>query len=220
MSHFTPRRKHLAGVAGLILLAFPLAACGDDDGGSEGGSDSAPQALAAIPALKGETTAVKLDTGFTDALGTLKLTPGVFGTAKLTDGSLVFPITGGNVSVYTPGEVENYVVGQIQHEGSGFTLTAGGTEVAIGNFNVDPGISKVYGDVSVNGEVAATSVDIFDLDGRTLMPLAMEGSNAVLEGTKVLLTDTAAGLLGSTFDTDAVAGGLLIGVAKITVNTK
>lgn len=220
MSHFTPRRKHLAGVAGLILLAFPLAACGDEGepvGASAGG---APEAVATIDALKGETTAVKLDTGFTDALGTLGLTPGVFGTGALTDGSLVFPITGGNVSVFTPGEVPNYVVGQIQHEGSGFTLSAGGTEVAIGNFNVDPGVSKVYGDVSVNGEVAATSVDIFDLDGRTLMPLKPEGNTAILEGTKVLLSDTAAGLLGSTFDTDAVAGGLLIGVAKITVLTK
>lgn len=221
MSYITSRRKHLAGVAGLILLAFPLAACGDDGGGEEESSSvSAPKPVAVIDELTGESTAVKLDTGFTDALGTLGLTPGVFGDAELVDGSLIFPITGGNVSVFKQGEVPNYVVGQIQHEESGLTLTAGGTEVAIGNFNVDPGVSKVYGDVAVNGKPAATSVVIFDLNGSTLKPLKSEGDKAILEGTKVLLSETAAGLLGSTFKTDAVKGGLLIGVATITVLTK
>ena len=102
-----------------------------------------------MEALSGETTAIKLDQGFVDALGQLKLTPGTTGGGKLTkDGSLVFPITGGNVTVFTPGEVSPYVIGQIQHEGSGLTLTSGGTTVRLSNFNVDPGVSRVYGDVA------------------------------------------------------------------------
>ncbi len=209
-------RKSIAGLAGLLLVALPLSACGEDEG-EGGGSASAPEEVAVIEELTGKTTAVKLDAGFAKALQTLKLTPGVTGTAKLTDGSLVFPITGGNVSVFEPGSVPNYVVGQIQHEGSGLSLTAGGTEVAIGNFNVDPGISKVYGDVLVNGETAATSVTIFELDGRTLQPLQTGGGTATLEGTEVLISETAAGLLNKVFKTDAVKAGLLVGVAKITV---
>ena len=45
-----------------------------------------------------------------------KLTPGLVGDAQLTDaGELRFPITGGNVTIFTPGEVSPYVVGQIHH---------------------------------------------------------------------------------------------------------
>ena len=56
--------------------------------------------VAEIPSLTGRTTAVALDAGFVEALGTLKLTPGTVGDAELTKaGSLVFPITGGNVEV-------------------------------------------------------------------------------------------------------------------------
>lgn len=209
--------RKIAGAAGLVLLAVPLAACSDD---AEGSTSSKPEPVAVVEDVKGKTTAVKLDSGFTDALSTLGLEAGVVGTAKLTDGSLVFPISGGNVSVFEPGSVPNYVVGQLQHEGSGFTLTAGDTEVTIGNLNVDPGVSRVYGDVLLNGEPVVSSVYIFRLDGRTLQPLASDGSTAVLEGTKVFVSDVAAGLLNDTFGTDAVTDELLVGVAKITVNTQ
>jgi hypothetical protein len=214
----TPKRL-AAGVATAALLVFPLSAC-QSSNADEAGSSSAPKAVAVVESISGDTTAIKLDKGFTDALTSLKLTPGVTGTAKLTDGSLVFPITGGNVTVFKPGEVSPYVVGQVQHEGSGLSLAAGDTTVELTNLNVDPTISKVYGDVTVNGEVAATSVHLFELDGRTLKPLQTKGSKAILEGTKVMISGTAAPLLNKTFNTDAVKTGLLVGIAKITVETK
>ncbi len=215
---FAPSRhkRVLTGFAVAALVALPLTACSDDSGDQA----KKPQPVAAIEALQGETTAVKLDQGFTDALTSLSLTPGVAGSAKLTDGSLVFPITGGNVSVFEPGSVPNYVVGQIQHEGSGFTLTAGDTEVTVGNLNVDPGVSVVYGDVLVNGDLAVSSVPIFDLNGNTLQPLETKGSTAILQGSEVKISAAAAGLLNDTFKTDAVKAGLLVGVATITVDTE
>ena len=141
-------------------------------------------------------------------------------TPTLQDGSLIFPITGGNVSVFEPGSVPNYVVGQIQHEGSGLSLTAGGTTVELTNFNVDPGVSRVYGDVAVNGETAVTSAFLFNLNGSTLKPLEAKGDTAILQGTQVEISDVAAPLLNDTFKTDAVKPGLLVGIATITVNTK
>jgi hypothetical protein len=214
-------RKFVAGLALAVAAAFPLAACSsssDSDGGSA--SASAPKALAHIAALTGESTAVKLDKGFTDALTSLKLTPGIVGTAKLTDGSLVFPITGGNVTYFKPGTVSPYVIGQIQHEGSGFSLEAGGTKVEITNLNVDPGESRVYGDVSVNGKIAAANAYVLTLNGTTLEPLKSEGDTAILTGTKVFVSPVAAGLLNQVFKTDAVTKDLLVGIATITVNTK
>lgn len=215
----TPKRK-IAAMASLALLALPLAACSDDSSASTGSSSSAPKPVAALDAIPGGSTAIALDKGFTDALTSLKLAPGVLGTAKLVDGSLVFPITGGNVTIFKPGAVSPYVIGQVQHIGSGLSLTAGGTEVDLTNLNVDPGVSRVYGDVSVNGKIAAQSAFLFQLDGRTLKPLQTEGTNAILEGTKVEISDVAAGLLNQTFNTDAVKKGLLVGIAKITVATK
>jgi hypothetical protein len=217
-----------AGLAAAAALSISLAACssGSDSGSSSSSSSSSSTApkpakpLASIDALTGKDTAIALDKGFTDALTALKLTPGVVGTAKLTGGSLVFPITGGNVTYYKPGTASPYVIGQIQHTGSGLSLAAGGTKVQLLNLNVDPGVSRVYGDVVVNGKVAAQSAYLFKLDGRTLKPLQAAGSTAILEGTKVEISDVAAPLLNKTFKTDAVKPGLLVGIAKITVNTK
>jgi hypothetical protein len=217
-------RRTIAAIALIATTGLSAAACGSSDDSSSSSSSSetkasAPKPVAAIDSLKGNDTQVKLDQGFVDALTSLKLTPGVVGTAKLTDGSLVFPITGGNVTVFKPGTVSPYVIGQIQHEGSGLSLTAGGTKVELTNLNVDPGVSRVYGDVTVNGKVAAASAYLFKLDGRTLKPLATGSGTATLEGTKVEISPVAAPVLNDVFKTDAVKPGLLVGIAKITVNT-
>ncbi|MBD8607091.1 hypothetical protein IFT73_09520 [Aeromicrobium sp. CFBP 8757] len=224
MSTIRSYKKTFAGIAIAAVAALPLAACSSSD--SAGSSSSASESktsiakpVARINALSGEDTAVALDTGFTDALTSLGLTPGVVGDGALEDGSLVFPITGGNVTYFKPGTAKPYVIGQIQHEGSGFSLTAGDTKVEITNLNVDPGASRVYGDVSVNGKTAASSAFIFQLRGATLKPLQTEGDTAILEGTKVYVSPVAASLLNDTFKTDAVTDQLLVGVAKITVNT-
>ncbi len=228
---FTIRtRRGLAALATVGLLAGPLAACSNQDeappaSASSSSSSSAaeaqtpPRPVAAIEALTGQDTQIALDQSFVKALTQLKLTPGVTGDAKLVDGSLVFPITGGNVTVFEPGQVSPYVVGQVQHEGSGLSLSAGGTTVELTNLNVDPGVSRVYGDVTVNGEVAVTSAYLFKLDGSTLKPLQTQGNKAILQGTEVQISDVAAPLLNETFGTDAVKPGLLVGVATITVNT-
>src|SRR3954452_9526179 len=219
----TRTRKAIAAAALVTTASLSVAACGSSDDTSNASATtkaSAPKPVAAIDSLTGETTQITLDQGFVDALTQLKLTPGTVGTAKLASGALIFPITGGNVTVFKPGTVSPYVIGQIQHEGSGLSLSAGGTKVELTNFNVDPGVSRVYGDVTVNGKVAATSAFLFQLDGRTLKPLKTEGSTAILEGTKVEISDVAAPLLNDTFKTDAVTPGLLVGIAKITVNTQ
>jgi hypothetical protein len=111
-------------------------------------------------------------------------------------------------------------VGQIHHDSSGLSLTAGDTVVELNNLNVDPTVSRVYGDVEVGDEVVAKNAYLFTLNGSTLKPLAMEGTDAVLEGTKVFISPDAAPLLNETFGTDAVTPELLVGIAKITVNTQ
>ena len=184
-------------------------------------SSKIPAPAAAIPALSGKDTAVALDSSFTDALTSLGLTPGVIGSATLTDGSVHFPITGGSVVYWSPKSgYRPYVQGIILHNGSGLSLTAGSTTVALTNFTINPGNSELYGDVAVNGTTAVSQAPLFDLHGGTLKPLQVEGDTAILTGTTVHVSSAAADLLNSTFGTTAVKKGLLVGVATITANLK
>lgn len=222
----TRSRKTMAGLAGLLILSIPLAACGEEDSssGGSGSSDSRIDYQAQITDLSqvaGSTTEVKLDPGFLEALTSLKVTPSPFQDAKLDGDTIAFPITGGNVGLFTPGTTPDYVVGQVQHEKSGLNLEAGGTTVTVGNFNVDPQASLVYGDVAVDGTVAATSIAIFRLDGTTLEEpdLAGGGDKVVLTGSGVFLSEGAAGLLNDTFGIEDLSGAVKVGVATITVKT-
>jgi hypothetical protein len=218
--------KTLLTLAATGLAATGLAACGDsnDSGSTTSGSAATssaakPKPVASIPSLSGRSTQVTLDPGFVGALKTLKLAPAPVGSAKIsTAGVASFPITGGTVTYYKPGSIRPFVQGEVDHAGSGLSLTGGGKVVKLTNFVVDPGKSVLTGKVSVDGKVAAPSAPLFFLDGRTLKPLQTKGNTAILEGTTVKLKDEAAQLLNKTFGTDALKGGLVIGVAKITVN--
>jgi hypothetical protein len=217
--------KSLTALAATAALALGATACGGS--GNETTSSSAPtkaetvKPVAEIPALTGKDTAVTLDAGFVEALGALKLTPAPLGTAEISKAGVAsFPITGGNVTYYTPGTESPYVQGEIDHDGSGLSLTGGGKTVELTDFEVDPGRSVLTGKVTVDGQVAAESAPLFFLDGRTLKPLETgDNGTAILEGTTVKLKQEAADLLNQTFGTDALTAGFVIGVAKITVNT-
>lgn len=200
--------KIALSVATATLLVGGLSACTAAD----------PEPVASIASLDGVDTQVTLDQGFVDALDSLGLTPGVTGDATLVDGALHFPITGGNVDYYDPEQsYRPYVQGEIDHDGSGITLTAGDIVVSLSDFRIDPGTSKLYGTVTANGDKVGDDIYIFKLNGTTLKPLQTDADgNAVLEGTKVFISPDAADLLNATFGTDAVTEQLLVGIAKIT----
>lgn len=209
------------------VLSLGVAACGEDEkstSSSSSGTSNSQTAdvkpVAQIDQLTGQTTAVKLDAGFVEALTQLKVKPGIVGDAQLENGSLKFPITGGNVTYYEPGSVSPFVQGLIEHQGSGLSLEAGGKKVELTDFDIDPGKSVLTGDVSVDGKEAVADAPLFFLDGRTLEPLqANEDGTAVLQGTTVKLKKEAADLLNDTFGIDDLQEGLVVGVAKITINT-
>ena len=216
--------------AGLVVAA--LAGCSEPSSSTPAASKDAssssaapapaadPTPVAEIPSLSGVHTQVTLDAGFLKALTSLKLTPGVVGTATLSKaGVLTFPITGGNVKYFDPSKsYRPYVQGEIDHMGSGISLSAGGKKVELTNFVIDPGNnSHLSGDVSLNGKSVVKGANLFRLDGSTLKPLFKDADgNAVLEGTTVYVSDDAAALLDKTFGTTAVTGKLEVGIAKIT----
>jgi hypothetical protein len=227
-STLSPKSLMVAGIA--LSAALGLGACSSGDATASDSSSTSsstqvarPEPIASLPAIPaGGSTAVALDADFVAALGALGLTPATVGDATLADGSVSFPITGGTVTVFDKSSgYRPYVQGTLLHQNSGLSLTAGGTTVELTNFTVDPGTpARLFGDVAVNGQQAAASAPLFDLNGSTLNPISMDAEgNAVLQGTTVELSPEAAELLNSTFGTDALTGGLVIGIATITVPT-
>lgn len=218
------------------LLTATLAACGSNDvstGASPATSSTAaapaptttapatPKVLATVPDMsKGESTTVTLDKQFVQGLTSLKVKPGVVGETKLEDGALIFPITGGMATLYEKGTTgtDPFIVGVIEHEGQGITLTAGGKEVELKNFDVDAGKSEIRTDISVDGKKFQDDVPTFIADGTNLeYPPTTEGNNTILEGTEVKLTATAADALNQVFGIDALTEGFPVGVAKIAI---
>ena len=222
-------KKKGAAVALSAGLALSLAACGEDAEDTTETAQEQPEVeaspVAAIDSLTGVQTQVTLAPEFVEGITGLGLTPGVTGGAKFDGmaGTVAFPITGGNVTYFDPQSgVEPYVQGSIEHFQSGLTLTKGDTEVELSNFVVDPGESMLLGKVLVNGKPFPESgeeVPLFFLDGSTLNPLQVNEADgtAVLEGTTVSLTKTAADALNMVFGTDALTEFFPVGVAEITV---
>lgn len=195
--------KVLAGVAA-IGLAATMTACSS--------SSKSAKPVGQFKTLTGSTTTVVPDPGFMKALTSLKVTPGLVGTAKATSEGFAFPITGGNATIYKKGSVNPYVQGVVDHQGSGLSLTAGGTEVDLTNFVVHPGKnSELTGDVSANGKSVAKGAKLFDLDGSTLKPITLSGGVATLSGTTIYLSTTAAALLNKTYKITALKGGVKTG---------
>ena len=219
--------KTLTALAATAALALGATACGGSDDEATGSTAPANaqsvKPVAEIPSLSGKDTAVTLDAGFVEALGSLKLTPAPVGSAQISKAGVAsFPITGGNVTYYTPGTESPYVQGMIDHDGSGLSLTGAGKKVELTDFEVDPGKSMLTGKVTVDGKVAAESAPLFFLDGRTLKALSVNADQgtATLAGTTVKLKAEAAELLNDTFGIDDLEGGMVIGTSSITVESK
>jgi hypothetical protein len=206
-------------------LTVGLAACGSSSsGGSDGGSGASaaapasvsPTPVATIASLTGVDTAVALDAGTLAALKSLNVAVATTGSATMTTqyGPTVdFPITGGNVTVYTKGQVTPYVQGIIHHNGSGLSFTANGKTLTVDNFDVNPGTSLLTAEVV---EMNNARVPLFNLDGTDLAITKDAQGHAKLDGTKVELTSTAATALNTTFGVTAFKAGMLIGIAHIT----
>lgn len=225
------RSTKIGAVALAGMLSLTLAACGDDEESTDaggGGGATEPVVLAGPIMLNdGVTTSVKLDPAFLQGLTALGVTPGVVGPTELNGDTLVFTITGGQVTLYEKGTKDPFITGLIEHDNNGITLTAGGTTVKLENFDIDPGASILKTDVAVNDKVVAEDVPTFFLDGSTLNypPTDVNGpGTATLKGTTVKLTAEAVGLLNDTFKltgTDkALPEFFPVGVATIVVGTQ
>lgn len=204
------RSKRIASVVigGIVIVS---GACGKSSSEDKSAS-AARDTVTTIPSLSGVGTSVKLDGGTAAALKSLGVAIAPSGSATF-DGAtstITFPITAGYAEIH--GDVNHkpgYIMGSIDHAGSGFTLTAGSTKVELSDFVVDPGNSVLYGTVG-----GTPMVPLLSLDG-TNVKVGTENGNVVLDGTVAKLTDTAAGALNKAFNVNAIKAGTPLGVVHL-----
>lgn len=201
----------LALVGGLATAA--VTGCSGDEPAARG-----PAPLLHLDPLTGTSTSLTLGRPFAEGLRALGIAVAPLGGAALSpEGVATFPVTGGELTCRAPGTADPWVTGAVHHDGSGLSLSKGGTTVALTDLDLDPGASLVTGDVAAGGSTVAEDAPLFLLDGRTLQPLRREGDQAVLDGARVLLTRTSADLLDAAFRTTAAREGALVGVARVSL---
>lgn len=96
---------------------------------------------------------------------------------------LLFPITGGTL--------DDSLVGQIEHEGSGLRFGRDGNTLSLENFVIDTARGGVFGDVSANGALAADNARLFDFSLGNLTAAEITDLNDPRLGLRI--TETAIG---------------------------
>jgi len=209
------RPKSLAVLAIGGTLALAVAACSSTAAAPVASTGSA-DIVTAIPALTGAGTSVVLNAGTATTLKSLGVSIAPAGTATFdaATSTVTFPITSGYVEIhsdlsFTPG----YIIGSIEHDESGLTLSAGSTTVELDNFVVDPGNSMLYG--TVGGK---PGIPLLSLDGTNVKVTKDASGDVVLDGTVAKLTATAAQALDTAFGTTAVKAGLPLGTVHLVAH--
>lgn len=215
------RTTRLASVAVAAGLGLTLAACGSSSKSSTPAAGTTPATAAsadtvtAINHLTGVGTSVQLDPSTAKALSSLGVSVAPFGSATFDSATstVTFPITSGYAEIHSDHSVKpGYIIGSVQHDGSGLTLSGGGKSLTVENFVVDPGNSMLY--ATAGGK---PGIPLLFLDG-TNVHVSMQGSNVVLDGTVAKLTDAAAQTLDSFFGTTAIKGGTPLGTVHLVAS--
>jgi hypothetical protein len=153
----------------------------------------------------GTTLALDADTAkvLTEDLG---LTLGVLKPGKSTDAGLRFPVTPSKLNAKT-------LAGTIKHRG-GISISSGDTKVALRNFHIN-----IDDAPDLTAKVGGTRLSILDLDlsGATI---DVTKKRVKVTGVAATLTQGAADALNGAFGTDALAGGIDIGVADVNAKIK
>jgi len=214
--------KTKASIAALVgALALAGAACGSNSSDKTTGSGASSASsssqskdmVTAIPSLSGVGTSVAIDAGTAGALKSLGVALAPSGNATFDAGTstITFPITSGYAEIHSdPTFKPGYILGSIEHQGSGFTLTAGSTKVELSDFVVDPGNSVLYGTVG-----GSPKVPLLSLDGAAVKVGSDSQGNVTLDGTVAKLTDTAAGALNKAFNVTALKAGIPLGTVHL-----
>jgi hypothetical protein len=162
------------------------------------------------PTLFAGATQVTLSDGFTSAVSSLGVKVGTISPTITSDGSVLFPVTGGVIDL-------SNAAGNIIHSG-GLTLTAGSTRVRLQSFIIDTtGATPVLTGLVVANGALVGRIPLFNLQlpSNFSLPLQVNGPILNLSGVGLSLTSQAASALNSVFSVNAFTAGFNVGTANV-----
>lgn len=214
--------------AAAATIALGAAACGSSSSAdnSSKSASSAPATASSAPAtptptatiakLTGVDTQVTLDAATAGVLKSNGVSVAPVGPATATmAGSntvVAFPITGGHISLFDKSVQANgtpWIQGEIDHSG-GLTFAAGGKEVTVTNFIVDPGKSLL------TAAAGGAQVPLLFLDGTNVAVSKDAAGHVLLDGTVAKLTQQAADALNITFGVSLFKKDIPVGTVHLT----
>ncbi|HMD57167.1 MAG TPA: hypothetical protein VKG82_06815 [Solirubrobacteraceae bacterium] len=200
------RRLSLAAILGAGALA--LGACGSSSHSSSStatGSTSSAVAASAPVAVVGKSTTVTLNPATVQLLSQNGITITAVAPAKATK-VLVFPVTGGHISVTT-------FAGSIEQSG-GITLAHGGRSVQLTNFVLNTESKQI------TAVVGGMRVPIFDLNLAAIRRASGPNGTLLASDIKLVVTEEAASSLDGLLGVTGLKAGQDFGVATITLAIK
>lgn len=162
---------------------------------------AAPTAGAATAKLGGGSTTFALNAGVGKALQDAGVEVGVLKPATAGKRGIAFPISGGAIDPATG-------AGRIDHTG-GLSFAAGGTRVALRNFQI-----KVGKRSTLSAKVGKGRLTIFNLD-LAKAKVTRAGLGTTVTGVRAKLTGGAAKALNAAFGVKLFAKGLEVGTAAV-----
>jgi hypothetical protein len=162
----------------------------------------APSGAVAKVKLAGGATTLKLNGSTAAALAANGVSVAPIGPAKARGGGIAFPITGGAIDPAT-------AAGRITHSG-GLALAAGGTRVALKQFNVHVGARRAILTARAGGQrLTVLSLSLADAK------VKRKGIATTVSGIRAVLSGQAAKALNALFDTSLFRKGLAIGTVTV-----
>lgn len=208
------------GVAGTALAATRLATSSPSHAKAPSslGTVSPPPApgdtVTALSNVTGAATVLKWDMSTLAAWRAAGVRVGPAGAAKAVSGGVgaELPITSGYVESHSDHSFKpGYLLGSIDHFGSGLTFATASNSVEATNLVFDLGDSTVYGTIG-----ATEDIPLFSL-AQTRRLVVRSGRTLKIEGEQLDLTQTGAVELDSLFHTTAITANSELASARITV---
>lgn len=207
----------MAAAAVAAALAIVASACGSSSTASHKPALSAAMDdhVNVIAPLAGQGTTITVNPSTAQQLAKLGVKVIPFGTAQASDrgAAVTFPVTSGYAEVHSNKSFRpGYVIGSIEHAGSGLTFSAGAKQLTASSFVVDPGNSMLYASVGATNGVPLLSLN------DTSLKVSAQGADMVLDGIVAELTPTAATLLNKAFGTHVLRSGLPLGTLHLVAS--
>lgn len=199
--HLSPRRT-LAFTTSAALAAATLALTGPGSAVASGHTRPTAHGGATYVAVKGGSTALRVNPGTAQALADNGVSVAPASEARVRDGRLVFPVQGGLLKAKT-------LAGKVTHSG-GITFSAGGKNLTIRDFTINTRKKQL----SAYVDQAGARVPVLKLNlGKAKVKVSKK--HVRVGNVKATLTRAAAGALNSYFSTSLFHGGLKIGTAVL-----